>query len=113
MENINIYPDKYLGEDSPSEPTAKRLSYFYIHGELENKSGYDCFDSDWDNPKIGIHEAIVRWPDGTTDSATLYVRNSIDPRGILAGIAVKSDNADDQSWARGWYNKTQKSGGNY
>jgi len=104
---IHIYPDKFKGEGAPKPEGAERLSYFYIHGELERKSGYDCFDSTEEKPEHGIHNALVHWPDGSSDEALLFVRKAFGgPKGAIAGIAVKTTNKKDVEWANEWYCRT-------
>lgn len=39
FENHIIYPDHYNDNDE-----GHRASYFYLHGSIEEKAGYDCFN---------------------------------------------------------------------
>lgn len=114
MKPIEIYPDKFKGEDAPKpDNIVTRWSYFYIHGALERMSGYDCFDSIGDKPSPGTYEAVVMWPDGTRTPARLFVRLSLDPRDVMAGIAVDPTNDEDLQWATEWYELPGSKGGNY
>lgn len=113
MNKVQIYPDKFNDEEIPQNIEAIRAAYFYLHGELERVSGYDCFDIVGELPSSGIHEAEVNWPDGTKTPSTLFVRVGKFTGGRLSGIAVSQDDSEGIDWAKIWYTTPGNFGLNY
>ena len=62
--DLLIYPDKLNGEDLIQPQHSERWKYTYLHGKLESKSGFDCFNVVGLPTHKGIYTAEVVWPSG-------------------------------------------------
>ena len=105
MEPIKVYPDRLYGVEIPQPATSRRFAYVYMHGEAEGRSGFDCCNMDRLPEEAGHHPAVVVWPDGTEDPATLhYCPKDQGQRGL---VTLDSD-AQGTLEARSWYDRANK-----
>lgn len=83
---------KVYAEDCKSCTTCLETSYVfgyvYLHGKLEEKTGFDIVDTktkkETENISEGIHDVEVVFPDGTSESAKLfYWHGKYIPRGLI------------------------------
>jgi len=89
--------------------TVKRLSWTYLHGNLEEKAcehdGYDIYGIKGDMPNSeGIHKGYVEYPDGKID-CTIFLWEDPCLKEKLMGLVVANDDKKSFNDAKSKYEK--------
>lgn len=84
----------------------KRISYSYLHGDLQHKANYDIFAFYGDVPEgAGIYKGFVEFPDIKID-CTIFLWKCNENKG-LQGLVVANDDKESFEDAKIKYNKKE------
>src|ERR1035437_1459991 len=84
----------------------KRISYSYLHGDLEDKAHYDIYSFYGDVPEgAGIYKGFVEFPDMKID-CTIFLWKCNEGKG-LQGLVVANDDKEHFEDAKTKYEKEE------
>lgn len=99
---IEVYPDKFQGKIIEFPELSKRWSYIYLHGILEDISGFDCCNFIGIKPQLkGMYNVIIIWPD-KKEKAILYFKPN--EKNGQRGLIVYNNDVMGRQQAIDWFN---------
>ena len=97
---------KGMATISPSKMFGYNESYFYLHGNLENKAHYDIFSFYGNVPeRAGIYKGFVEFPDMKID-CTIFLWKCNENKG-LQGLVVANNDKESFEDAKTKYEKEE------
>jgi hypothetical protein len=85
----------------------KRISYSYLHGDLEHKAHYDIYSFYGDVPQgAGIYNGFVEFPDMKIDCTIFLWKSDCGSKG-LQGLVVANDDKESFEDAKAKYEKEE------